>query len=181
MQHKGEPKARRGGGRTGEAQPPLFARLCAKSKNPPGRRVFVKWSGRLDLLGPSWPSPFGRAMRRVRKSPPAISGEPARIRLPSNAPASDSSPLTSDKLKRPDTKRCRAFLKWSGRLDLNQRPLAPHASALARLRYAPTYGEATEVAERSGKFNQKVAASPARAARTRAGRASSLAESSMIS
>ena len=28
--------------------------------------------------------------------------------------------------------------KWSGRRDLNSRPLAPQASALARLRYAPT-------------------------------------------
>ena len=28
--------------------------------------------------------------------------------------------------------------KWSGRLDLNQRPLAPQASALTGLRYAPT-------------------------------------------
>ena len=27
---------------------------------------------------------------------------------------------------------------WSGRQDLNLRPLAPQASALARLRYAPT-------------------------------------------
>jgi hypothetical protein len=27
---------------------------------------------------------------------------------------------------------------WSGRHDSNVRPLAPHASALARLRYAPT-------------------------------------------
>ena len=27
---------------------------------------------------------------------------------------------------------------WSGRADLNRRPLAPHASALTRLRHAPT-------------------------------------------
>src|SRR5690349_12490978 len=30
------------------------------------------------------------------------------------------------------------FEKWSGRRDLNSRPLAPQASALAGLRYAPT-------------------------------------------
>ena len=29
-------------------------------------------------------------------------------------------------------------LRWSGRLDLNQRPPAPQAGALARLRHAPT-------------------------------------------
>ena len=29
--------------------------------------------------------------------------------------------------------------KWSGRRDLNSRPLVPETSALARLRYAPTY------------------------------------------
>ncbi len=28
---------------------------------------------------------------------------------------------------------------WSGRRDLNSRPLVPETSALARLRYAPTY------------------------------------------
>ena len=30
-------------------------------------------------------------------------------------------------------------IKWSGRGDLNSRPLAPQASALARLRYAPNH------------------------------------------
>ena len=30
-------------------------------------------------------------------------------------------------------------MRWSGRRDLNSRPLAPQASALARLRYAPTF------------------------------------------
>jgi hypothetical protein len=32
----------------------------------------------------------------------------------------------------------RQYEKWSGRGDLNSRPLAPQASALAGLRYAPT-------------------------------------------
>ncbi len=32
----------------------------------------------------------------------------------------------------------RMVIHWSGRADLNRRPLAPHASALTRLRYAPT-------------------------------------------
>ena len=30
-----------------------------------------------------------------------------------------------------------SFFSWSGRRDSNPRPLAPHASALARLRHAP--------------------------------------------
>ena len=32
---------------------------------------------------------------------------------------------------------------WSGRLDLNQRPLAPKASALTMLRHAPPFKDST--------------------------------------
>gem|GEM_PF-3284098 len=39
-----------------------------------------------------------------------------------------------------------SFGEWSGRADLNGRPLAPQASALTRLRYAPM----TTAKEQSG-------------------------------
>ena len=35
------------------------------------------------------------------------------------------------------TKNKKTIVKWSGRRDLNSRPLVPETSALARLRYAP--------------------------------------------
>ena len=38
--------------------------------------------------------------------------------------------------RRPKSKEAR-FLRWSGRRDLNPRPLEPHSSALAKLRHAP--------------------------------------------
>ena len=47
------------------------------------------------------------------------------------------------------------FLKnWSGRADLNGRPLAPQASALTRLRYAPTEiaRQAESVSDRRARF-----------------------------
>lgn len=42
---------------------------------------------------------------------------------------------------------------WSGRRDLNPRPLAPQASALTRLRYAPTiFGKADQQEKTSTDF-----------------------------
>ena len=38
-----------------------------------------------------------------------------------------------------NAKQGKTGIKWSGRGDLNSRPLAPQASALAGLRYAPNH------------------------------------------
>src|SRR5437667_4239231 len=54
--------------------------------------------------------------------------------------------------------------EWSGRVDLNHRPPAPEAGALARLRYAPTTGAAScrlaaavfRIAHRVGASNRDV-------------------------
>jgi hypothetical protein len=42
--------------------------------------------------------------------------------------------------------------KWSGRVDLNHRPPAPEAGALARLRYAPTIDTASKRSLTAGIF-----------------------------
>ena len=50
-------------------------------------------------------------------------------------------PFSPERSKRPLQFQSRVFTglkNWSGRRDLNPRPLAPQASALAGLRYAPT-------------------------------------------
>src|ERR1051325_2738420 len=61
------------------------------------------------------------------------------IAMPKNA-ASQRASRTPDAGKHSGKNRKYRNLegKWSGRRDLNSRPLAPQASALAGLRYAPT-------------------------------------------
>src|SRR5262245_3316501 len=65
-------------------------------------------------------------------------------------------------IKRRDLASCRPG-KWSGRGDLNSRPLAPQASALAKLRHGPTDGDFAirrllGVANDSGRRDVSVAA-----------------------
>ena len=127
----------------------------AKIKNPPvsTKRIIVlfyfilfrnliNWSGRRDL---------GEALGFPSRESSASATSEAKNALTAFFPARSryrDSPLVASPIQIPlvffrktyvslNLFLFRKLLNWSGRRDLNPRPPAPHAGALARLRHAP--------------------------------------------